>query len=59
MRIEGFLARHADFRVRPADALWAELSPGVAAPGDGAFLLMTPARHGTDGFFAAVLERLP
>jgi len=26
-------------------------------PHDGDFLSLTPARHGTDGFFAAVLER--
>ena len=30
---------------------------GDAPPGEGAMLSLTPARHGTDGFFAAVLER--
>ena len=30
--------------------------PGLPA-GEGRFLALTPARHGTDGFFAAVLER--
>ena len=30
---------------------------GDAPPEEGAMLSLTPARHGTDGFFAAVLER--
>ncbi len=37
----------------------AQLLPGVPAPTDGAALTLTPARHGTDGFFLAVLERKP
>jgi 16S rRNA (cytosine967-C5)-methyltransferase len=59
MQVERFVARHADFAVKPFAALWAELMPGVPAPCAGAFMLLTPARHGTDGFFAAVLERQP
>lgn len=57
MQIARFLERHPDFVTRPADALWAELCPGIAAPGEGPFLALSPAHHGTDGFFAAVLER--
>jgi 16S rRNA (cytosine967-C5)-methyltransferase len=30
----------------------------AAAPGPGPYLSLTPRRHGTDGFFAAVLERV-
>jgi 16S rRNA (cytosine967-C5)-methyltransferase len=59
MQIERFLARHADFVARPLPALWAELCPGVAVPGEEPWLALSPARHGTDGFFAAVLERRP
>jgi 16S rRNA (cytosine967-C5)-methyltransferase len=68
MQIERFLERHADFVVKPVPGLWAELCPGVAppgaqdgssAPGEGLFMALSPARHGTDGFFAAVLERRP
>lgn len=59
MQVERFLGRHPDFVVRPATALWAELCPGVAPPMEGPFLALSPARHGTDGFFAAVLERQP
>jgi 16S rRNA (cytosine967-C5)-methyltransferase len=59
MQIERFLARHPDFVMRPASALWAELCPGVPAPCPGDVLALSPAAHGTDGFFAAVLERQP
>ncbi len=53
----GFLERHPDFSVLAADALWATLRPGIAPPCAGAYLATSPAQHGTDGFFAAVLER--
>ncbi len=59
MQVERFLARHPDFVMRPAMPLWAELCPGVAPPNEGDVLALSPARHGTDGFFAAVLERQP
>ena len=32
-------------------------SGGGACPADGAYLRLSPHRHGTDGFFVAVLER--
>ncbi|MCC7049763.1 MAG: RsmB/NOP family class I SAM-dependent RNA methyltransferase [Alphaproteobacteria bacterium] len=50
-QVEAFLAAHPDFAVVPAG----EALPGVSA--DGPYLRLTPARHGTDGFFAAVMER--
>jgi len=59
MQVESFLARHPGFAVRPLPALWAELRPGIEAPGQGPYLALSPASHGTDGFFAAVLERAP
>jgi len=59
MQIERFLARHPDFVMRPVPALWAELRPGVPVPVESDCLALSPARHGTDGFFAAVLERRP
>jgi 16S rRNA (cytosine967-C5)-methyltransferase len=59
MQLGRFLARHADFVVRPFAALWTELAPGVAPPCEGPHMVLSPARHGTDGFFAAVLERRP
>ena len=53
-QVEAFLARHPDFAVVPLAEAWS--LPG-AAPGEGPYLSLTPRRHGTDGFFGAVLER--
>jgi 16S rRNA (cytosine967-C5)-methyltransferase len=50
-----FLARHPGFSVVPLDRAW-PLDSVLPCTGD--FLVLTPARHGTDGFFAAVLERV-
>lgn len=55
-RIAAFLADHADFEVLPVAEMWAA-TIGGACPSDGPFLLLTPARHDTDGFFAAILRR--
>ena len=55
-QVTGFLARHPDFSVVPLARAW-PLETKVPCEGD--FLSLTPARHGTDGFFAAVLERAP
>lgn len=53
-QIDAFLERHPDFRVLPLAAAWPAGSP---PPGDGPYMRLTPHRHGTDGFFAAVLVR--
>lgn len=53
-QVDAFLARHADFRVVPLDQAWTLPTP---APNAGPYLTLTPRQHGTDGFFAAVLER--
>jgi 16S rRNA (cytosine967-C5)-methyltransferase len=53
-QVRAFLAENPDFALVPLARAW----PGPAAlPGEGEFLALTPRRHGTDGFFAAVLER--
>ena len=49
-----FLARHPGFSLVPLARAWPF---DGAPPCAGDFLALTPARHGTDGFFAAVLER--
>jgi 16S rRNA (cytosine967-C5)-methyltransferase len=51
-QVTAFLARHPGFALVPLLRAW----PG-APPNAGDFLSLTPARHGTDGFFGAVLER--
>jgi 16S rRNA (cytosine967-C5)-methyltransferase len=53
---EDFLAAEPDFETLPAARAWAE-AIGGAAPISGDYLFLTPARHGTDGFFVALFER--
>ncbi|MBS0559183.1 MAG: RsmB/NOP family class I SAM-dependent RNA methyltransferase [Proteobacteria bacterium] len=58
-QVTGFLERHTDFRIRPL-AEPGTLPDGLPTPealGGGPYLSLTPRSHGTDGFFAAVLER--
>ena len=59
-RVAAFLAAHPDFSALPAPQVWAEAvgTPFPEAASSGAYLRLTPARHGTDGFFAAILERM-
>jgi 16S rRNA (cytosine967-C5)-methyltransferase len=55
-QIESFLARHGEFTLLPIGDVWRETIGGEPpAPGD--MLRLTPARHGTDGFFVAVMTR--
>ncbi len=56
-RVEAFLERHTGFRAIPISEVWSTVLPG-ASPTSDTFLTLTPARHGTDGFFVAVLERV-
>jgi 16S rRNA (cytosine967-C5)-methyltransferase len=59
-RVNALLARRDDYRVLPAAAVWAETITAIGGPECpefGDFLALTPDRHGTDGFFVAVLER--
>jgi 16S rRNA (cytosine967-C5)-methyltransferase len=57
---EGFLASHPDFVAKDAGLIWRDT---VAASGcnpeppPGPYLSLSPARDGTDGFFAAIFER--
>ncbi len=53
-QVDAFLTRHPEFAVVPLAKAWPMDS---APPGPGPYLSLTPLRHGTDGFFAAVLER--
>ena len=50
-----FLAAHPDFRQAPL----AQAAPALADLNTVGQLSLTPARHGTDGFFVAVLARVP
>ena len=61
-QVTAFADAHAEFQLATTAEMGAAASPGAlsqmptsAAPGPG--LLLTPATHGTDGFFIAVLRR--
>jgi len=53
-QVDSFLTRTPGFAVVPLTMAWTLPAP---APGPGPYLALTPLRHNTDGFFAAVLER--
>lgn len=55
-QVARFLAAHPDFAPVPLAGIWPAVAGG-AAPCPGPYLALSPARHDTDGFFAAVLER--
>ncbi|WP_296949014.1 RsmB/NOP family class I SAM-dependent RNA methyltransferase [uncultured Massilia sp.] len=52
--VQGFLAAHPDFELVPMHQALAEQRIELEM---GDYLKMLPHKHGTDGFFAAVLER--
>ena len=53
-QVGAFVAAHREFSVVPLARVW---TGAADVPGEGDFLSLTPLRHGTDGFFTAVLER--
>ncbi len=55
-QIDGFVARHPDFAVLPLPGVWEE-AIDTPVPSREPYLRLTPAEHGTDGFFIAVLAR--
>ena len=60
-QVAAFLARHPDMNIIPYTEQWRKAIGGeapVSADGSLETLLLTPARHGTDGFFVAVMERI-
>jgi 16S rRNA (cytosine967-C5)-methyltransferase len=52
-QVEVFLAAHKEFRVVPYHDVWS----GKLDSAHKDYLSLTPAQHGTDGFFAAVMEK--
>ena len=59
-QVSAFLQRHGDVRIVPYKEQWSRTIGGTApesADGSGETLLLTPARHDTDGFFVAVMKR--
>ncbi len=59
-QVKSFMEAHSEFQLSPIAAHWENQIGGeMPASADGATdtLLLTPASHGTDGFFIAVLGR--
>ncbi len=59
-QVSAFAGRHDDFTIIPVSAVWSEAlprEPAASADGSDTHLLLTPARHGTDGFFISILSR--
>lgn len=60
-QVSDFLSEHSDFSLQTNAVMWqaamGDDEPLVSADGHDAGLLLTPARHGTDGFFIASLLR--
>ncbi len=58
-QVERFLAANADFALVPIAQVWRAAIGDDRAPSRAGMLRLSPARHGTDGFFVAVMERRP
>ena len=60
-QVAKFIETHPDFRLLPIRDIWAEAVGGECPlsnkDGRADTLRLSPARHGTDGFFVAVMER--
>lgn len=54
-QVADFLATHPQFHAVPVR----DAAPWLSGAVEGDCLSLTPARHGTDGFFAAILRRTP
>lgn len=53
-QIEKFLQTHPEYELATLETVWPE---GCNAPSEGKYMRLTPKRHSTDGFFAAILLR--
>lgn len=59
-QVDAFLESHPGFTLTPFGDVWRQTigeDVPVSADGSDQTLLLTPASHGTDGFFVAILER--
>ncbi len=57
--IAAFLKAHEAFTLRPWRVFWPAAGPCPEGDDNERGLRLTPARHGTDGFFVAILQRRP
>jgi len=54
--VSAFLAAHPGFALQPVNEALGRLGASLDT---GAYLTLTPDQHGTDGFFAAIMQRTP
>ncbi|WP_343560371.1 RsmB/NOP family class I SAM-dependent RNA methyltransferase [Kiloniella sp. b19] len=56
-QISAFLRSRPDFKLVPVSSLWADVFETECPDHLGEMLRLSPSKDGTDGFFAAVLQR--
>ena len=59
-QVRSFLEQARDFSLVPYGPVWRDNidgNPPISADGETETLLLTPASHGTDGFFIAILQK--
>ena len=59
-QVKAFLSRNKNFKIIPYTEQWKHViggEPPVSADGSANTLLLTPAQHGVDGFFIAVMQK--
>lgn len=59
-QVQAFIERTPGFAIKPFTEVWQTAigtTPPESAGGPDGTLTLTPARHGADGFFVAILER--
>ena len=57
--VERLLAENGDLAIVPPKEIWSAARAAPLTDASGSFMELLPHRHGTDGFFAAVLRRKP
>ncbi len=58
-QIEKFLAEHNNFKLLDANKIWNKTPLPEGNDPEAAYFSVTPHNDGVDGFFAAVMEKLP
>ena len=56
-RVQRFLGANAAFTLIDAREIWREVASGPWPCGEETVLRLSPGKHRTDGFFAAILRR--
>lgn len=57
-QVDTFLKNNPDFKRVPVEQAWNDAGLETPCPVSGDYLRLSPKNHGTDGFFAATLERI-